>query len=429
MPGPPTRHDADPAAAGSPDADAVGQGPVPREQGQSRVRQGQPRVLTGQSRVLTGQSRVLKGRGATWSPSARYLARRTELEPEALQPGERGTGAGAGAVDEIDADDPFARRDPRTTLLADRTVRLITTNRSPDINFNQSINAYKGCEHGCVYCFARPTHAYLDLSPGLDFETQIFYKTNVAERLAGELARRGYQPQVIAMGTNTDPYQPAEKDKRITRTILETLLEFRHPVSIVTKSQLILRDLDVLTELAALGLVSVHVSVTTLDNSLKTKLEPRTAGPAARLKVVRSLRDADVPVGAMVAPLIPFINDAELEAIVGACADAGARALGYILLRLPLEVAPLFEHWLETHYPLKAERVLAAVRAMRGGKLYDSAWGKRMRGEGPFARLIADRFRKAATRHGLHGAQLPAPRTDLFRTLSPAVAAGQQSLF
>ena len=303
---------------------------------------------------------------------------------------------------------------PPTRLYPDRTVSLITRNRSPDISFDRSINPFKGCEHGCIYCFARPTHAYLDLSPGLDFESKIFYKTHARERLLAELAKPGYRCATIAMGTNTDPYQPAERRYRITREILETLLENRHPVSVVTKGQLVLRDLDLLAELARLQLVSVAVSVTTLSNELKTKLEPRTASPSARLRVIRELRAAGVPVSAMVAPVIPFINDAEIEDIVAAVADAGAISANYILLRLPLEVRELFEQWLAQHYPLKAGRVMSAVRGTRGGKAYDPTWGKRMRGEGQMAELVGARFRAAVRRHNLDNV-VPALRTDLFR--------------
>jgi len=356
-----------------------------------------------------------KTRGATFSPPSRYLAQVSEAVDDGWATAEA---VGQGPSDE------FPIRDPRTELLPDRTVRLITRNQSPDLPFDRSINAFKGCEHGCVYCFARPTHAYLDLSPGIDFETRIFYKTRVRANLEAELSRRGYECRSIALGTNTDPYQPAEREKRITREILEVLLEHRHPVSIVTKGALVLRDLDLLSALAAQGLVHVYVSVTTLDNTLKTRLEPRTAGPAARLKVIRELSGAGVPTGAMVAPVIPFLNDSELEDIVAACAGAGAGALGYILLRLPLEVAPMFESWLATHYPLKAERVLAAIRSARGGRLYQAGWGKRLVGEGPIAQLIGSRFEKAARRHGLQGVSLPALRTDLFRVPNP-----QQSLF
>jgi len=362
---------------------------------------------------------IAKTRGATLSPPSRYLDRVAVLDEDL-------DADVAGERHPVDApfEPEFQSRGPATQLLPDRTVRLMTRNRSPDIGFDQSINAYKGCEHGCVYCFARPTHAYLDLSPGLDFETRIFFKTRVRENLEKELARRGYQCSTIAMGTNTDPYQPAEKDKAITREILEVLLEHRHPVSIVTKSQLVLRDLDLLQALAAGGLVNVHVSVTTLNNRLKTELEPRTASPSARLKVIRELDAAGVPVGAMVAPVIPFINDAEIEDIVAACVDAGARALGYILLRLPLEVAPMFHSWLTTYYPLKAERVENALRSARGGRLYQAQWGQRMVGNGPIAELIGRRFDKALKRHGLEDAQLPELRTDHFRVPNP-----QQTLF
>ena len=339
---------------------------------------------------------VHKGRGATINPESRYLPTTTEA-----------------VGDGWDLEDD-AESNPATEFFPDRTVRLITRNQSPDIPFDRSINAYKGCEHGCIYCFARPTHAYLDLSPGLDFETRIFYKTGVRERLLEELGHRSYRCRTIAMGTNTDPYQPVEKRLRITRTILEVAREHRHPVSIVTKSQLILRDADLLAELASLGLVNVMVSVTTLSNELKVKLEPRTAGPAARLRTIERLSALDVPVGAMAAPMIPFINDRELEAIVARAAAAGARVVRYVLLRLPLEVKDLFEAWLAEHYPLRAERVMSAVRGTRGGKAYDSAWGRRMRGTGPFAELLAARFVAACRKHGLEDAELPPLRTDLF---------------
>jgi DNA repair photolyase len=341
---------------------------------------------------------VHKGRGAVSNMQSRFLPTRSvqtadgwSLEPE-------------------------AEPNPETRLLPDRTIRLITRNRSPDIPFDRSINAYKGCEHGCVYCFARPTHAYLDLSPGLDFETRIFYKTDVRKRLEQELGARNYQCQPIALGTNTDPYQPAERALKITRQILETLLEWRHPVTIVTKGQLILRDLDLLAEMARLGLARVSISVTTLDRALKTKLEPRTASPAARLRMISTLSDAGVPVGAMVAPVIPFVNDGEMEDILAACAAAGARSAGYILLRLPREVGPLFQEWLQAHYPLKAERVENSVREMRGGRLYRSGWGQRMRGSGPIADLISSRFAGALKANGLDQSdRMGELNCDLFR--------------
>ena len=340
---------------------------------------------------------VHKGRGATISPQGRYL--KTSVE----------------AVDDGWEADEEAAPSPATRLTADDAVRVITYNRSPDISFDRSINAYKGCEHGCIYCFARPTHAYLDLSPGLDFETRIFYKTGVREKLIRELGRPSYQCRPIAMGTNTDPYQPAEKRLAITRTILEVALEHRHPVTIVTKGTLILRDADLLAELASLRLVHAYVSVTTLSNELKRKLEPRTASPAARLATIRRLHEHGVPTGAMAAPMIPFINDHELEAIVEQVAAAGAQAVHYILLRLPLEVKDLFEAWLAEHYPLKAGRVMNAVRDTRGGKANDPTWGRRMRGQGPFAELLAARFAAARRKHGLDKTRLPPLRTDLFQ--------------
>ena len=349
--------------------------------------------------MTLNRKRTYKGRGAVSNPAGRFDAERSEVIDD---------GWALGQMPE------FAASAPATQFFPDRTKNLIATNRSPDIPFEQSINAYKGCEHGCVYCFARPTHAYLDLSPGLDFETKIFYKTEVVARLEEALDHPRYVCSTIAMGTNTDPYQPAEKRFRITRQVLETLLAYRHPVSITTKGSLVLRDLDLLRQLAEQDLVSVMVSITTLDNSLKTKLEPRTASPAARLRVVEAMADAGVPVAVMAAPMIPMINDRELEAIVEAAANAGARTVRYILLRLPFEVAELFGEWLAEHYPLKAEHVMNRVRDMRGGRDYQSEWGTRMRGEGAFAELLAKRHAIATRKHGVDLA-LPELRTDLFR--------------
>ncbi|MGI9324611.1 MAG: PA0069 family radical SAM protein [Pseudomonadales bacterium] len=353
-----------------------------------------------------------KGQGAQSNVESRFLPLRTEAVDD-------------GWSDEAQAQEVSQR--VAVELLPDRTVNLLTRNQSPDIPFDRSINPYKGCEHGCIYCFARPTHAYLDLSPGLDFERKIFYKTDVQAHLRQLFAKSNYRCAPIAMGTNTDPYQPAERDRRVTRQILETLLEHRHPVSIVTKGQGVLRDMDLLTALAELGLVKVMVSVTTLSLKLKTGLEPRTASPNKRLAIIEALNAARIPVGAMVAPVIPFLNDAELEAIVDACVARGARELNYILLRLPLEVAELFEEWLKLHYPLKAERVMNVIKDTRGGKAYDAKWGQRMRGKGPFAQLLAARFQRALKRHGLHDAKVPPLRTDLFRRQSertiPAVLA------
>ena len=340
-----------------------------------------------------------KGRGAVSNPAGRFATEHSEVVDDGWLVAES---------------EEFPDASPSTSFFPDKTKNLIATNASPDIPFDQSINAYKGCEHGCVYCYARPTHSYLDLSPGLDFETKIFYKTDVVARLREALDRPRYACSTIAMGTNTDPYQPAEKRFRITRRILETLLDYRHPVSITTKGSLVLRDLDLLRQLAERELVSVMVSITTLDNALKTKLEPRTASPAARLRVVEALAKARVPVAVMAAPIIPVINDHELEAIVEAAASAGATTVRYIVLRLPFEVKDLFREWLAEHYPLKAEHVMNRVRDMRGGRDYRSEWGKRMRGEGAFAALLAQRYAVATRKFGLDS-DLPPLRTDLFR--------------
>ena len=318
---------------------------------------------------------------------------------------------------------------PATELRPDKTANIITTNQSPDIPFTQSINPYKGCEHGCIYCYARPTHAYLDLSPGLDFETKIFYKTEPAVRLREAFSKRSYVCEPIALGTNTDPYQPAEKRLRITRKLLETCLEFRNPVCIVTKGVLILRDLDVLTELASLGLVSVAVSITTLQSELKTKMEPRTASPAARLRMIHELAHASVPVGVMVAPIIPSLTDHEIEDILQQSSQAGAQFANYVILRLPLEVAELFEEWLEEHYPLKARRILNQVREVHEGKFCGSEFGQRMTGTGVFAELIRQRFRLAKRKNGMNapstdpgtdGSTSISLRTDLFRRANEA---------
>ena len=354
-------------------------------------------MVVGDGKDSQAAPTVHKGRGATLNPGSRYLD-----------------------TVSVPVDDGWSLHDepdpaPATEFLPDRTVRLITRNASPDVPFDRSINAYKGCEHGCVYCFARPTHAYLDLSPGLDFETKIFHKTNVRERLVDELSAPSYRCRPIAMGTNTDPYQPVEKRLRITRAVLEVAAECRHPVSIVTKNALVLRDLDLLEDLAADGLASVMLSITTLSNALKAKLEPRTASPSARLRAVAGLHGRNVPVGVMVAPIIPFINDHEIEAIVERAAAAGAAVAGHTLIRLPLEIKALFEAWLAEHRPMQAKRVMAAIHAAHGGKACSSAWGERMRGKGPFADLLAARMAVARKRHGLVGKRLPPLRTDLFR--------------
>lgn len=314
---------------------------------------------------------------------------------------------------------------PATTVAEERARSIISRNRSPDIGFSQSVNPYRGCEHGCVYCFARPSHAYLDLSPGLDFETRLFAKTNAADLLRAELAKPGYVPAPIALGINTDGWQPIERERGISRACLEVLLEARHPVSIVTKGSAITRDLDLLAALARHGLASVFVSVTSLDNALSSKLEPRAAAPHTRLKMIAALREAGVPVGVLVAPVIPMVTDADLERILEAARDAGAQAAGYVMLRLPHELKGIWREWLQLHVPARAAHVMSLVRQMRGGKDYDSRFGTRQRGEGPFADLVAMRFAKTRKRLGFEG--LPALRTDLF--LPPRIPTPQGELF
>ena len=291
------------------------------------------------------------------------------------------------------------------TVLPDRARSVITTNDSPDVGFDQSINPYRGCAHGCVYCFARPTHAYLDLSPGLDFETKLFYKADAVELLEKELSKRGYVCKPIALGINTDGYQPLEKKLEVTRSILKVLARTRHPVTIVTKSALVVRDLDLLTDLARDGLVSVMVSVTSLENDIKRTLEPRTASPQARLRVIQALSQAGVPVGVLVAPVIPAITDHEMEDILAAAKDAGASSAGYVLLRLPYEVKDLFREWLAEHYPDRAKHVMSLINQARGGKDYDSQFGVRMRGTGAYAELLRTRFELAKRKLGLDDAE------------------------
>jgi DNA repair photolyase len=291
------------------------------------------------------------------------------------------------------------------TVLPDRARTVITTNDSPDVGFDQSINPYRGCAHGCVYCFARPTHAYLDLSPGLDFETKLFYKADAADLLEKELSKRGYVCKPIALGINTDGYQPLEKKLEVTRSILKVLARTRHPVTIVTKSALVIRDLDLLADLARDGLVSVMLSITSLDNDIKRSLEPRAASPQARLRVIEALARAGVPAGVLVAPVIPAITDHEMEDILAAAKDAGASSAGYVLLRLPYEVKDLFREWLAEHYPDRAKHVMSLINQARGGKDYDAQFGVRMRGTGAYAELLRTRFHLAKRKLGLDDAE------------------------
>ncbi|MFD0739677.1 PA0069 family radical SAM protein [Lysobacter koreensis] len=314
---------------------------------------------------------------------------------------------------------------PQTQVTQERARSVISRNDSPDIGFSQSLNPYRGCEHGCVYCFARPSHAYLDLSPGLDFETRLYAKTNAAERLRHELAKPGYVPSPIALGINTDAYQPIERRYRVTREVLEVLAECRHPVSLITKSALIERDLDLLGAMARERLVTVYFSVTTLDNHLAARMEPRATAPHGKLRAMRALSDAGVPVGVMVAPVVPMITDAEIEHILASAYEHGARAAGYVLLRLPHELKQVWREWLELHYPERAAHVMSLIRQMRGGKDYDSAFGTRMRGQGPFAQLIEQRFRKAHQRLG-YGRL---PPLDTSRFVAPRKPSPQGDLF
>jgi len=316
---------------------------------------------------------------------------------------------------------------PRTTVSEESARSIISRNESPDIPFSQSINPYRGCEHGCFYCFARPTHSYLELSPGLDFETKLFAKTNAAERLRAELAGPGYRCSPIALGANTDPYQPIERRYRITRQILELLAECRHPLSIVTKNALVERDLDLLAPLAKMNLVKVFLSVTTLDNRLAAKMEPRASAPHRRLQAIRALREAGVPVGVMFAPVIPMVNDAELEAVLEAARGAGADSAGYVVVRLPHELKTLFREWLQQHLPLRAEHVMSLIQQLRGGRDYDATFGTRMRGEGVFAQLLAKRFALAHQRLGFSGGR---ERTlDCTQFVAPKMATAQGELF
>ena len=337
--------------------------------------------------------RLERGRGATFSPANRF--RRDARRPE-----------DDGWVHE---DDPLPSRVTTVTIQQSRTI--IARNESPDIAFDRSINPYQGCEHGCVYCFARPTHAYHDLSPGLDFETRLFAKPDAARLLRNELAKPGYRCEPIALGTNTDPYQPIEREWKITRSVLALLAECEHPFTIVTKGALVERDLDVIAPMAAKRMARVFVSITTLDKTLARTLEPRAAAPHRRLQAIATLARAGVPTGVMVAPVIPQMNDKDLEAILEAASQAGATHAGWVILRLPLEVAPLFRDWLATHHPLRAQHVMSLVRQIHGGRDYDATFGKRQTGAGVYAQLIGRRFEVACRRFGLNQDREPLDTT------------------
>jgi DNA repair photolyase len=310
----------------------------------------------------------------------------------------------------------------RTEVQVERARRIITRNQSPDISFDRSINPYRGCEHGCAYCFARPTHANMGLSPGLDFESKLFVKPDAARLLEKELAAPGYEPRTIAIGTNTDPYQPIERQWRVMRQVLEVLSAANHPVGIVTKSALVARDIDILASMAERGLAKVALSVTTLDRKLARAMEPRAATPGKRLETIGKLAAAGIPTTIMTAPIIPALNDMELERLLEAGHAAGARAAGYVLLRLPLEVSPLFREWLMANYPDRYKHVMSVMQEMRGGKDYESDWGVRQRGRGPYAWQIGRRFELATKRLGMN-AERRKLRTDLF---TPPVPVGGQ---
>ncbi len=361
---------------------------------------------------------------------------------ERLAPAERRRGRGAATnvsgrfeiLSREDFDDGWTRDEAPEPLATEVTWEkpkvIITRNQSPDIPFDRSINPYRGCEHGCFYCFARPTHAYLGLSAGLDFESRLFAKEGAAELLERELAAPKYSPATIALGTNTDPYQPIERRYRITRSLIETLSRARHPTTIVTKSNLVLRDLDILTDMARDGLVKVFLSVTTLDRALARKMEPRAPTPQKRLEAIEALNRAGVPAGVMVAPVIPAINDAEIETILTRAYAAGAREGGYVVLRLPHELRDMFREWLQVHYPDKLKRAVSLMQSMREGKDYEAQWGLRMAGSGPYAWMIGRRFEMAARRLGFSETKRTL-RADLFRKPAPPAKQkdGQLSLF
>ena len=349
----------------------------------------------------------MKGRGTSSKVDARFLEHQRQGFDDGWTPEPE-----AGAVP--------------TEIFQETPRTIITRNQSPDIPFETSINPYRGCEHGCVYCYARPSHAYVDLSPGIDFETKIFAKTNAAELLRSELGKPRYTCKPIAMGTNTDPYQPIERQLHITRDIIRVLHDCKHPLSIVTKSWMVERDLDLLKPMAEQGLVKVFLSITSLRNDLSRRLEPRAASPGRRLKAVDTLNRAGVPAGVMFAPVIPFINDSEMETVLERAAAAGARAAGYVILRLPNEVKQLFREWLETHEPGKTKHVFSIIRDLRSGQENDPEYFTRMRGRGIYASLIQDRFRQACRKFGFNK-ERGELNTGLFKP--PASVDRQQSLF
>ena len=357
---------------------------------------------------------TLKGRGTVWAIQHRYTQQASVAYDD-----------GWGTLDQQATEETLP---PSTTIIEERVKSILASNDSPDISFDLSINPYRGCEHGCIYCFARPTHSYLNLSPGLDFETRIIAKVNAAERLREAFASRGYTPLLLNLGSATDAYQPAERRLRITRSVIEVLAECAHPFSLVSKSSGVERDLDLIAPMAQRGLAAVYMSVTSLDPALARILEPRAASPQRRLRTIEALARAGVPVGVSVSPIIPFINEPELERILEAAAAAGASSAFSIVLRLPWEVNPLFQQWLERHFPQRAARVMARVREMRGGKDNDPRFGTRMKGEGVWAQLLSQRFKKAAAKLGLDRQRVELDLTQFRRPVLPR-RDGQQDLF
>ncbi|HEX7441396.1 MAG TPA: PA0069 family radical SAM protein [Caldimonas sp.] len=355
-----------------------------------------------------------KGRGTVWAIEHRYSRQTGESYDD-----------GWGTLDQQAAEE---RLGPETTVIEERVKSILSKNDSPDISFDLSINPYRGCEHGCIYCFARPTHSYLGLSPGLDFETRIIAKVNAAERLREAFAARSYRPSAINIGSATDAYQPVERKLGITRAVLEVMSECAHPFSLVTKSSGVERDLDLVAPMGERGLAAVYVSVTSLDPALARILEPRAAAPHRRIRTIEALARAGVPVGVSVSPIIPFINEPEIERILEAAAAAGASSAFGIVLRLPWEVNPLFQRWLDRHFPDRAARVMARIREMRGGKDYDSTFSTRMRGEGVWAQLIAQRLAKAKRRFGLANERRELDLTQFRKPLAPS-RVGQGDLF
>jgi DNA repair photolyase len=351
-----------------------------------------------------------RGRGALSNRESRFLEAGREIDLAYLEA--------------IRDDIPEATLKTETTFV--EAASIISRNSSPDVGFDRSINPFLGCEHGCIYCYARPSHAYLGLSPGLDFETKLTAKTNAAELLRQELSRRSYEPRFVALGANTDPYQPIEREARISRAVLEVLAEFNHPVAITTKSALVVRDIDILGPMASKGLARVAISLATTDGAIARAMEPRANSPARRLQAVAQLAKAGIPTTVIVAPIVPALTDATMEHVIEQAAQAGADSAGYVVLRLPLEVRDLFVEWLEAHFPLRAKHVMSIVNQMRGGKDYDSEFGIRMKGTGPFSELIAQRFKLACARHGLNR-ERKVLRTDLFKV--PAAGTDQMDLF